>query len=308
MQLKATQNRIDGRRYHSRDYESDHSSDDKSEHSTDNDNTTHNHIKTITPSSNHNDTSPRESRIAFNRLDISKEINALKTNGFHRETRAEFSDAVIGYARNNNPRDSYLRESRRGIVCNGEYPLKDVDKARDKTDRFTELVSPPENYTTWTFPSQVSPVGLIPSSGNQSTRISPLRVSPSMLSPPKKESSRGFHISTILGLDDEKETVVAGQQESKKSEAQHLKEARTSFNGQFKHNNYFKHDKEFYASTTQDIACKRNGASSHLSTNTSNMDDIKTSFAHILQGLTATVTNSIDKRIDTFFKEPSTNM
>lgn len=139
--------------------------------------------------------------------------------------------------------------------------------------------------------SRTSPCSVSP------TRLSPHSTSPSRLSPPKKDPNRGFHISTILGLDDNKQpsAVVAGQRESHETEDKAKRGAIQ--NGVHKDLKNMKLSEE-----TQDTVQRKDVNMLHITNDASNIDDIKTSFAHILQGLTATITQSIDKTIDTIFK------
>ena len=157
--------------------------------------------------------------------------------------------------------------------------------------------------TTWhdRSPSEVSPPRSFPEKMElpsvSVSRISPINrldTSPSKHSPSKKDASRGFHISTILGLDEEKQKAkpeVAGKLEVDlpNTESNKMKEIILR-NGM--HNIALQKE------------LKREDIKKVLNGEASNMNDIQTSFAHLLQGLTATFTQSIDKTIDTFFKPP----
>ena len=153
-------------------------------------------------------------------------------------------------------------------------------------DRSPSAVSPPRS-----FPEKMEVPNISVS------RISPINrldTSPSRHPPSKKDASRGFHISTILGLDDEKQKAkpeVAGQLEVDlaNTESSKIKEIILR-NGA--HNIALQKE------------LKRKDMKKVLNGEASDMNDIKTSFAHLLQGLTATFTQSIDKTIDTFFKPP----
>lgn len=156
-------------------------------------------------------------------------------------------------------------------------------------------------------------------------------------SPPKKELNKGFHISTILGLKDDKvaeqrftaeangNAQLDRENEIRNRRRYDEKESpadRTSGQkGLASIRDKFGTEKDTVRRVSGNAAkmrytvdlsdgdgssCKgarRNGdIVSHHHVEASNMDDIKTSFAHLLQGFTATITRSIDRSIDTIFK------
>ena len=198
------------------------------------------------------------------------------------------------------------------------------------------------------------------SARNLSSRTSPERVSKSQIylsryspingietslssrqSPPKKELNKGFHISTILGLEDESAQLpVAGQRVSDEgkyvplsgTKSEVYNEKRITANGSPRVGKSVDSassterrlsDDSVNARLSDAVAEKerlrrsadlplKKGSSGDkeggkrdldgLNKEVHNMDDIKTSFAHLLQGFTATIARSIDRSIDTIFK------
>lgn len=137
---------------------------------------------------------------------------------------------------------------------------------------------------------------------------------PSKQLSPKKEANKGFHISTILGLKDDT-PELPGQQPNTETD----RYTNDSERGQRELiGGNFDKSKEMMGRLADNRAKMRyivevpsgkggicDGAENNtitLNAEVSNMDDIKTSFAHLLQGFTATIARSIDRSIDTIFK------
>lgn len=221
-----------------------------------------------------------------------------------------------------------------GKRCNEDFIRERIAKCklspnefRDARIRSSRIRSSPERGSrSQIYLSRYSP-------------INGIRTSPSRQSPPKKEVNRGFHISTILGLkDDAAEMEVAGQQKEQNTRngdrdfrLAHGKEVgRDVETGRSEKEAYVKNrsvittngaakgaDSERLTEAREKIEKERDAINEdsleggsdegeteadQLNEAVSNMDDIKTSFAHLLQGFTATITRSIDQSIDTIFK------
>ena len=151
---------------------------------------------------------------------------------------------------------------------------------------------------------------------------------------PKKELNKGFHISTILGLNDDTSNgagKASGNtqlvcERTSKHEGRHGGAGSPATGSSLCKGSglsgvhYAETDKKAIRRVS-DSAAKMghfvdfpDGSGRSfvgtrgdrdvitLNAEVSNMDDIKTSFAHLLQGFTATITRSIDRSIDTIFK------
>ena len=176
--------------------------------------------------------------------------------------------------------------------------------------------SPERISTSQIFPSRYSPISRIESS-------------PSKQLSPKKEVNKGFHISTILGLKDDTAELPSqrpsteadrntddsdrGYKRIEKGSPAAVKIGQSELIG-----GNFDKDKEMVGRLADsggkmryivEVPNGKGGICDGAKNNTiafnaevSNMDDIKTSFAHLLQGFTATIAKSIDRSIDTIFK------
>eukprot|EP00794_Sanderia_malayensis_P012762 gene12762-14072_t len=297
MQLQETQKRLDGKRRALQDCESDCSSEDRGDLPDD---------SAANRAVCSNDVSPR--MVSHHRQQIVTDYPKEKIehkNGYH--VNGYLRNARDGYARSvgpGNDADGLLvmnRSSHQGNVYsvqtydnmpNGCRIRQNKQRSESVSARSTvssgavETVSRDNVSTSHLLSKTPSPINSIRSS------VSPSRLSPPSLSP-KKDSNRGFYISTILGLDDKPDEIVpTGRRNPNETEdTSSLSKASAECT---------KAATSFVPAQRCDVKLPR------ITNDASNLDDIKTSFAHILQGLTATITQSIDKTIDTIFKSSET--
>ena len=124
--------------------------------------------------------------------------------------------------------------------------------------------------------------------------VSPTLSRSSSTSPSNKEAgeNKGFHISTILGLNDGRQHLEESRQEPRSEDEDGHRCENCKHNG----------------CKTNTSATDKKSSASGADNSSSNIDDIKTSFAQILQGLTTTIRQNLDKTIDTVFKPANENV
>ncbi len=374
MQLQATQQRLDGRGRRVKDNESEGSSDEKSEISI----SPAEMRSHAFPSSEARDVrSGKESISWYCKATDGPADSKIHNNGYSLEERKRLglderelycldereriiraieanrrSTLMMDHVRNRDtntsrmPAFQYAEDGRVGLKR-----VKGISPGSPLLDGSTRRVSPTHNLGSPTYsPESASP-----------PRLSPISGIPSGVSTPKKDPNRGFHISTILGLE-EKTREVASEWGSGKAQSKrngYTKNGNTqngstqngntqngntqngstqngsTHNGSthngITHNGYLQNGQMLNGymqnGNTQngrnqaenhvheDLRnLKLVGSSSRLTSNckdrhasdvtndASNLEDIKTSFAHILQGYTTTITQKIDRSIDSIFK------
>ena len=274
MQLKETQKKLVDKFYSTNDSESDSSCDDRSERG--------GHIQWEHDVSTEDQRGIPRFLIDRKQYPENNGRTYYGSNGFLHGTSRRFSDSLSASAH-----ELALRKRSEGIRGVDGENLFRRSSARDEIaeeilqskflpSRFTNLRSFSSEPFQATDSSSKDSKSFITSRIASMNGVSSKNASsPSRLSPPKRDLNKGFHISTILGLKDEAgKDRVAGQL------------MRDSLNKNVQ--------EEATQTELQGEAEQSEGEKVVISKHVANIDDVKSSFAQVLQVFTATITRTID--------------